>query len=150
MLGVFPVWLLGIVDYYGSRIVTIERLTSQRSEVIAAALERAIQRHGAPKRLLTDRGANLSAPAMKAVFEKYGVRHSRTKPRHPWTNGRIERLFRTFKETVFRYIWKFTSTRQLDRWCADFVEFYNVTHQRRRDDGAGRYVAGREIKTSRA
>jgi transposase InsO family protein len=27
-----------------------------------------------------------------------------TKPRHPWTNGRIERLFRTFKETIFAQV----------------------------------------------
>jgi transposase InsO family protein len=39
--------------------------------------------------------------------------------------GKIERLFRTFKETVFRYIWVFTSLRQLDRWSADFVRYYN-------------------------
>ncbi len=51
--------------------------------------------------------------------------HSRIRPGHAWTNGRIERLFRTFKETVFRYTWVFTSPRQLDRWCADFTTFYN-------------------------
>jgi len=53
------------------------------------------------------------------------VRHSRIRPAHAWTNGRIERLFRTFKATVFRYAWVFTWLRQIDRWSTDFVQFYN-------------------------
>ena len=38
---------------------------------------------------------------------------------------RPDTLFRTFKETVFRYTWIFSSLRQIDRWCADFVRFHN-------------------------
>ena len=34
---------------------------------------------------------------------------------HPWTNGRIERLFGTFKETIFRCAWLLTSLRQIDQ-----------------------------------
>ena len=38
---------------------------------------------------------------------------------------RLERLFRTFKETIFRGRWMLVSVKQLDRYCADFVTFYN-------------------------
>jgi hypothetical protein len=43
----------------------------------------------------------------------------RSSPTHPWTNDRIERIFRTFKETVSSRFWLVASLRQLDRFCAD-------------------------------
>ena len=81
--------------------------------------------HGNPVRILTDNAPILRSNAFEAFLVERGVRHSYIRPGHAWTNGRIERLFRTFKETVFRYDWVFTSLRQLDRWCTDFVRFYN-------------------------
>jgi len=39
----------------------------------------------------------------------FSIDHTRIRPAHPWTNGRIERLFRTFKEAVFAHIWLFGS-----------------------------------------
>ena len=33
--------------------------------------------------------------------------------------------FRTFKETVFHWVWVFKSIEQIDRFSADFVQFYN-------------------------
>lgn len=45
----------------------------------------------------------------------HDVEHTLTLPAHPWTNGRIERLFRTLKETILRGRWLITSLRQVDR-----------------------------------
>jgi transposase InsO family protein len=63
------------------------------------------------------------------------------RPCHAWTNGRIERVFRTFKETVFRHVglWLFRSTAQVDRFCADFSLFYN--RDRPHESFAGRTPA---------
>lgn len=41
-------------------------------------------------------------------------------------HGRIERLFRTFKETVSRFAWFFSSRSEIDRYCAEFKRFYNA------------------------
>jgi putative transposase len=125
LLGFIPVWLVGVVDYQGSRLLGLRRVVWPTSAAVIGVLGSVFEEHGAPVRLLTDNAPILCSEAFEAFLEEEGVRHSRIRPGHAWTNGRIERLFRTFKETVFRYTWVFTSLRQLDRWCADFVRFHN-------------------------
>lgn len=34
-------------------------------------------------------------------------------------------MFRTFKSTVFTFIWLFASLREVDTHCRDFVQYYN-------------------------
>ena len=126
LLGIFPVWLVGIVDYHGSRLVALERLRWPTTANVIGVVTRAIEREGVPDRLLTDRDPLFRAGAFQILLATYGVEHTLTKPAHPWTNGRIERLFRTFKETVFRYVWLFRSPHEIDRYCAEFERFYNT------------------------
>src|SRR5215207_3710265 len=52
------------------------------------------------------------------------IEHRLTKPRHPWTNGQVERMNRTLKEaTVKRF--HYGSHEQLRAHLADFVAAYN-------------------------
>src|ERR671939_51709 len=52
------------------------------------------------------------------------VEHRLTKPRHPWTNGQVERMNRTIKEaTVKRF--HYGSHEQLRQHLDDFVSAYN-------------------------
>ena len=125
LLGFSPVGLLGIVDYHGSRVMTLERLTAPTAGHVRAALERAFDRHGVPERVLTDNGSVFKAALVEELLAARGVEHTFTRPAHPWTNGRIERLFRTFKSTVFAHLWLFASLGEIDRCCRDFVLFYN-------------------------
>ena len=135
VLGVLPVWLLGIVDYHGSRLMAVEVLPFPTSKCVASAVERAIKRHGAPKRILTDNGSVFLAPPVQEVLARYEVTHTRTRPAHPWTNGRIERIWRTFRETLRQHYWLLASREQLVRVCADFVVFYNECRPHSAFDG---------------
>ena len=56
--------------------------------------------------------------------QKFGVEHRLTKPKHPWTNGQVERMNRTIKEaTVKRF--HYDSHDQLTSHLADFIAAYN-------------------------
>jgi len=90
---------------------------------------------GAAARLLTDNGIVFRAFSFELMLSQHDVEHVRTRPRRPQTNGCIERLFRTFKETVFTWIWLFSSVDQIDRFCADFMTFYNHDRPHSRFDG---------------
>jgi len=52
------------------------------------------------------------------------INHRLTKPRHPWTNGQVERMNRTIKDaTVKRY--HYETHEQLRKHLGDFVAAYN-------------------------
>ena len=125
ILGIFPVWIFGLVDYHGSNLLAFERLAWPTSAEIVRVFRNAVAEHGAPDRILTDRGSVFRAEAFEAVLADHGVRHTLTRPAHPWTNGRIERIFRTFKSTVFRLVWLLATPSQVDRFCSDFLTWHN-------------------------
>jgi transposase InsO family protein len=52
------------------------------------------------------------------------IEHRLTKPKHPWTNGQVERMNRTIKEaTVKRF--HYDNHEQLTRHLEDFINAYN-------------------------
>jgi hypothetical protein len=59
---------------------------------------------------------------------RHGIEHRLTKPKHPWTNGQVERMNRTIKEaTVKRY--HYDSHDQIRRHIGDFVSAYNFARR---------------------
>jgi transposase InsO family protein len=101
--------------------------------------------------VLTDNGTHFTEPsgntwtpdeikemlARKQLFRAHSfelacaqndVEHRLTKPRHPWTNGQVERMNRTLKEaTVKRF--HYNSHDQLRTHLADFVAAYNFARR---------------------
>jgi transposase InsO family protein len=70
------------------------------------------------------RGEPVWAHAFEYACAQLGIEHRLTKPKHPWTNGQVERMNRTLKEaTVQRY--HYDCHEQLERHLADFVSAYN-------------------------
>jgi transposase InsO family protein len=56
------------------------------------------------------------------------IDHRLTKPKHPWTNGQVERMNRTIKDaTVKRYFYE--SHDQLRTHLRDFVNGYNFARR---------------------
>src|SRR5918998_996266 len=97
--------------------------------------------------VLTDNGTHFTEPtgdgwtpedikqmlARKAPFRcrsfelacaQLDIEHRLTKPRHPWTNGQVERMNRTIKDATVRRF-HYSSHEQLRLHLADFVAAYN-------------------------
>ena len=45
-LGLFPIWVIGVVDYQGSRIIALERIPQRTAEHAIAVLRNAFEREG--------------------------------------------------------------------------------------------------------
>ena len=70
------------------------------------------------------RGEPFRAHAFEYACAKASIDHRTTKPKHPWTNGQVERMNRTIKDaTVKRF--HYDDHEQLRRHLADFVAAYN-------------------------
>lgn len=78
---------------------------------------------------------------------KHGIEHRLTKPKHPWTNGQVERMNRTIKEaTVKRY--HYGSHDQLRSHLGDFVSAYNFARRLKTLNGLTPYEYICKIWTS--
>ena len=77
---------------------------------------------------LMERNQLFRAHAFEYACALCHVDHRLTKPRHPWTNGQVERMNRTIKEaTVKRYFYE--THDQLRTHLADFVKAYNFARR---------------------
>jgi transposase InsO family protein len=86
------------VDDY-SRLSYAEVLPDEKATTAIGFLQRAIRfyaRHGiSVERVLTDNGSAYVSALHALACRALGVRHSRTRPYRPQTNGKAERLIRT-------------------------------------------------------
>jgi len=88
-----------IVDDY-SRLAYAELLDDDRAPAVTAFLQRALAffaEHGIePKRLMTDNAWSYTKNrSLRELLERRRIRHLRTKPRTPRTNGKVERFHQT-------------------------------------------------------
>jgi transposase InsO family protein len=75
-------------------------------------------------REMIERKELFRAHAFEYACAVTGIDHRLTKPKHPWTNGQVERMNRTIKEaTVKRFYYE--THDHLRSHLADFVQAYN-------------------------
>jgi transposase InsO family protein len=76
------------------------------------------------QRVLTDNGTGFKRRFGEACRE-LGIRWTRTRPYHPWTNGRVERFNRTLKRECLHGGEQFTSDDERRYHAALWLDFYN-------------------------
>jgi len=129
--GVGKVWQLTACDAACS--YAIATLVPRVTQVTVATFLRGhvvprYQRAGHPVRaVLTDGGPEFYGRFLLACRE-LGIEHRRTKPRHAWTNGFVERLQGTILSELWRVAFRrtyYTSMAQLERDLQAYLRFYN-------------------------
>jgi transposase InsO family protein len=75
-------------------------------------------------REMIERKKPFRAHAFEYACALAGIDHRLTKPKHPWTNGQVERMNRTIKEATVRRFY-YENHDQLRSHLADFVAAYN-------------------------
>jgi transposase InsO family protein len=130
--GVGKVWQITACDaacsYGWARIVAGEVTAAAVLAFLTEVVLPIYAQAGWPlRRILTDRGKEFKA-AFDAGLGALGLQHTRTKPRHAWTNGFVERLQGTILHEHWRLVFRrtyFRSVRQLQRTLEGFLAFYN-------------------------
>jgi transposase InsO family protein len=85
-----------------TRLAYAEMLADEKAETAVGFLRRAVvffERHGMTvERVLTDNGSAYVSAAHAIACRQLGLRHLRTRPYRPQTNGKAERFIRTMLE----------------------------------------------------
>ena len=115
-----------------SRLAYAEVLSDEKAASAVAFLRRALahyRRYGiAVERILTDNGSCYRGTVHALACRALGIRHSRTRPRRPQTNGKAERFIRTLLAGwAYGAIYRSSSERTaaLDGWL------WHYNHRRR-------------------
>jgi len=111
-----------------SRACYMEMLPDEKKDTTASFLQRALLHFQAQgitvRKLLTDNGSAYRSKEFKAMREAYGLKHARTRPYRPRTNGKAERLIQTaLREWAYGPSWQ--SSNERNQALSAWLHFYN-------------------------
>ena len=133
---VYQVYQQTFIDTYSK--VTFAKLYEEKTALTAADLlnDRVLpffESHGVPLlRILTDRGSEFGGDRTRHPYELYlaieDIVHTRTKTKHPQTNGICERVQKTILQEFYQRAFRTTvyaSIDHLQRDLDEYLEHYN-------------------------
>ena len=123
-------YLSTVLDDFSRYIVAWKLCTTMSADDVTDTLDLALQASGlddAPPerrpRLLSDNGPSYIARDLSDWLQDQGMKHTRGKPYHPMTQGKIERWHLSLKSRIL--LENYYLPGDLERAVADFVEYYN-------------------------
>ena len=85
-------YLLTCVDHLTGWAEAIPIPSKHNTHVWEALTTHIIARYGPPSVIVSDNGGEFTATAFETWLRTCGIKHSRTSPYHPQTNGKVERF----------------------------------------------------------
>ena len=123
-------YLSTVLDDFSRYIVAWKLCTTMAASDVTATLELALQASGLDRaeidrrpRLLSDNGPSYVANDLAEWLESQGMKHTRGKPYHPMTQGKIERWHLSLKSRIM--LENYFLPGDLERAVTDFVDNYN-------------------------
>ncbi|GFU54195.1 retrovirus-related Pol polyprotein from transposon 17.6 [Trichonephila clavipes] len=110
LLGRFPKsahgnkWLIVCTDYSTRYAITKALPTAEVDEIAKFLLEEIVLRHGAPRVIITDRGAVFRSRLVSSLVDLCNIDHRFTTAYHPQTNGLTERFNKTLADMLSMYV----------------------------------------------
>jgi len=126
-------YLLTVLDDHSRYILSWKLTTGMASEDVTALLDQAIETTGVAgvavhhrPRLLSDNGPCFISKELREYMATRELKHTRGKPYHPMTQGKIERYHRSLKNVI--KLQNYYLPWELEREVGRFVCYYN--HER--------------------
>jgi transposase InsO family protein len=123
-------YLSTVIDDYSRFILAWRLCSGMAADDVKQTLEDAIVFTGIRKptvlqrpRLLSDNGPCYVSKALRVYLDEEGIRHTRGKPFHPMTQGKIERYHRSMKNILL--LENYYSPSELENQIRLFVDYYN-------------------------
>ena len=123
-------YLSTVLDDYSRFIIAWKLCTSMTASDVEDTLDLALQDSGAQQvsikhrpRLLSDNGPCYVSSELADYLESEGMAHTRGRPYHPQTQGKIERWHQSMKNQVL--LNHYYSPSELEGAIGRFVDYYN-------------------------
>lgn len=91
--------LLIIVDAY-SKWIDVHIMQTSTSAATIEKLRATFSTHGLPEIIVSDNGSNFTSEEFETFLKLNGIKHIKTAPYHPASNGLAERAVQTVKEGI--------------------------------------------------
>ncbi|GFX73319.1 retrovirus-related Pol polyprotein from transposon 17.6 [Trichonephila clavipes] len=110
LLGRFPKsahgnkWIIVCTDYSTRYAITKALPTAEVAEIAKFLLEEIVLRHGAPRVIITDRGAVFRSRLVSSLVDLCNIDHRFTTAYHSQTNGLTERFNKTLADMLSMYV----------------------------------------------
>ena len=98
--------------------------------------------HGLPDILVSDNGTAFTSTEFMTFTKRNGIRHIRTAPYHPSSNGQVERAVQTFKKTM-----KKTNTGSIETMVSRFLFHCRITPHSTTGVSPAELMMGRQLKS---
>ncbi len=132
--------ILNVIDDHSRLFLASEAYPTVKAQDVVDTFHKAADLHGLPASLLSDNGAVFTATPRKGKvllqteLERLGISSKNSRPYHPQTCGKIERLHQTLKRYLTRQKPARTLT-ELQSQLDTFVHYYNNIRPHRALDG---------------
>jgi transposase InsO family protein len=122
-------WLLTIVCIFSKFLWAIP-IADKRAETVGKALAKLFSQWGPPNILQSDNGKEFTAGVIDHICQALGIEVRHSRPRHPMSQGQIERLNQTVGRGFTKMMWSEEEKLQHVNWVDHLDKFifsYNTT-----------------------
>ena len=124
-------YLSTVLDDFSRYILAWKLCTTMTATDVSDTLAMALRSSGLERvrvrhrpRLLSDNGPSYLSAQLGSWLAEHGMTHTRGKPYHPMTQGKIERYHRSMKNQIL--LENYYLPGQLEHRLAEFVDYYNL------------------------
>lgn len=96
-------WFLVLIDSY-SKWVEVFLMRSTNSEKTIEKLRTVFAAYGLPEEVVTDNGPQFTSELFETFMSRNGIRHTKSPPYHPASNGSAERCVQTLKKNLLKQV----------------------------------------------
>ena len=117
-----------VVDSHSKWMDAIEMNTTTTAKTITE-LRRLFAMFGVPELLVSDNGPQFTSYEFKQFLEGNGVRHSKSAPYHPATNGAAERSVQTIKNALKKHLLSAKSSTACGKDISQALQSFLLTYR---------------------
>ncbi|MFH1451794.1 MAG: DDE-type integrase/transposase/recombinase [archaeon] len=111
-------WVISVVDDCSRKSLAFAVTNIVTTDIVLNLIDKLIKTYGKPKQILTDNGSAYGLKSKHSRFDrklrKWGIEHIRGSVYSPTTQGKVERLFQTFKREF--------------RFCNENIELWRMNY----------------------